>query len=320
MTSSGTYPWHKSVWDRPDNLKNLPHALMIAGARGLGKRSLATRLAERLLCMAPTATHGCGNCKGCHLFQAGTHPDLLLVEPEESKKEIVIDQIRALAEFMALRPHTAAHKVALIFTADNLNLHAANGLLKMLEEPPAGSYLLLASDQPGRLLPTIRSRCVRLDLVPPPIDQGIAWLRTQTSEPEALLRLSLGAARQAPLGALRLLEQGDGARLATLLVDLEALTTGHTDPATVAAVWKKAGSAFALDWLQGWLADALAARQIAPDPLQASLAHMDPSNLHRFLDAVTETRRLVHEPLDELLLLEDLLIRWLRLRSVRARG
>ena len=147
----------------------LPHALLIAGPRGMGKRTLALNFARALLCEAPrTDGLACGACASCGYVAAGQHPDFQLlelfeVEDDEIKPvtEIKIWRIRALTEWAFLSGHRGRAKVAVISPAEALNTEAANALLKTLEEPPPGTYLLLVAHQPGRVPPTLTSRCRR---------------------------------------------------------------------------------------------------------------------------------------------------------------
>ncbi len=146
----------------------LHHAWLITGPEGVGKATLAYRFARRLL-----AQDGDPNDKANPVFRrvaAGTHADLLTVEREWDEKrkrqrtEIVVSDARDIAGFLRLTPAEGGWRVVLVDGAEHLNRNAANALLKVLEEPPARAVLLLTCAAPGRLLPTIRSRCRRLQL------------------------------------------------------------------------------------------------------------------------------------------------------------
>jgi len=128
------FPWQRSLWQRLWQRRRdgrLPHALLFCGPAGVGKRNLAQSFAQTLLCEAG-GERACGRCKGCHLWQAGAHPDYLAVGPKEAGKPIVIDQVRELCAFLGFTRQRAAHKVALLAPAEAMNTHAANSLLKTL--------------------------------------------------------------------------------------------------------------------------------------------------------------------------------------------
>ena len=148
----------------------LHHAWLLCGVEGTGKATFAYRAARRLLGAAPDISRGLLGASPhdsvSRLVAAQAHPDLLvlerIVEGGKTKKAISVDQARQLPEFFSKSPSQARHRVAIIDAADDLNVNAANALLKILEEPPESGVLFLVTHAPGRLLPTIRSRCRRL--------------------------------------------------------------------------------------------------------------------------------------------------------------
>lgn len=154
----------------------LHHAWLLCGPQGLGKAAFAHRAARRLLGARAEPSRGplgaAPDDPVSRLISARSHPDLLvierLVEGGKSKKQIAVEQVRALPEFFGMSPAQAPWRVAIIDAADDLNPNAANALLKVLEEPPQRGLLFLVSHAPGRLLPTIRSRCRRLVFSPWP--------------------------------------------------------------------------------------------------------------------------------------------------------
>ncbi len=318
------HPWNRAQAHRlMSALDRLPHALLLAGPVGLGKNAFAWHLTRRLLCTQPAPeAEPCGICHSCRLYQAGTHPDVIQIAPEEQGKAILIDQIRALAGFLQLKPHSAPSKVAVISPAEAMNLNAANALLKMLEEPPAGSYLILVGAKLQRLPATIRSRCTRLDFPRPERQAALSWLHSQGETPtdaELLLDLADGA----PLRALELKRTDYLAQRRQLMDDIASLAGPHADPLACAVRWKTLGAARSLAWLELWVADRIKLGMAPGTPsrsnpddmgrLQAPQKQLDLKQLFDFLEAVAESRNLLGGPLDELLLLEDILIRWARL-------
>jgi DNA polymerase-3 subunit delta' len=318
------YPWHDGLWiSLTRDLARLPHALLLHGQAGLGKQIFARRLAHSLLCLEPdSALAACGRCKSCQLFAVGNHPDFQLIAPLEDSRTITVDQIRALAEFAAFRPHTAARKVVIIAPAEAMNLNAANSLLKVLEEPPAGSFLILVTSQRARLPATIRSRCTHILFSAPDRAQALAWLKSSGGDPQGR-EVLLGQASGAPLLAAEYARTGLLTQREQFLRDAAALRAGRETPLACAARWKGQG-AMALAWLYGFVADlirlTLAGDQDGltnPDQfsqLQILKNSINLNELYVFLDAVSEAKNLLTGPLDELLLLEDILIRWHHLR------
>lgn len=150
---------------------DVAHAYELSGPRSIGKRTVATRLAQTLLCTSePRIAGGCGTCLACRKVDHGTHPDVRLVtrlmdlERDPDKKFIAIEQIREMQQDLALRPLEGRWRVVIVDDAADLSEHAEVALLKTLEEPPPHAVLLLLTPTPARLLETIRSRLVPLPL------------------------------------------------------------------------------------------------------------------------------------------------------------
>lgn len=326
-TAHERYPWHDALRATlSSQFEQLPHALLLQGRPGLGKHAFAVQLAQALLCARPQAGSACGRCHGCQLFAAGTHPDLAGVGLVEDAKSIVVDQIRALGEFLALRPHTATRKVVIVSPADAMNLNAANSLLKLLEEPPLGSVLLLVTSHPARLPATVRSRCSRLLFRLPSPAVAQAWLQRQPGGAEAAGRL-LELAGGAPLLAQALAREDFPRVREKLLHDLAALARGQEQPVNCAVRWKSLGAARLVGWLHGFIADQIKLGAGAPatallNPEIVSLGPADKfkykiSELYGFIDVIHDYYRQLNSPLDELLMLESVLIRWTRLSRLQ---
>ncbi len=199
-----------------------PPGLLVTGPKGVGKGVLIRAFLQRMACTeGAEGLFGCGRCNGCRSFLGGTHPEILQVTPEVPGKEILIDSIRAVIEFLSLS-HGGPARMVFIEPAEVMNLNAANALLKTLEEPPGGAMLLLAAAQPARLPATIRSRC-RLLSVPVPERAVVeSWLRPL--EHDALSAdEALAACLDRPLEARALLD--DEAAQAAWRSDRAALDT-----------------------------------------------------------------------------------------------
>lgn len=319
-------PWLAPLWKRLNAARaadRLPHALLIAGPRGLGKRQLVEQLVRALLCTQPDpAGHACGQCADCRLVAAGSHPDLLRVGPDPDSKsgEIAIDPIRDLAERASLTPIRASRKLVTIDPADRLNAAAANALLKTLEEPAGAALLVLVAERPGRLPATIRSRCQRLRVPVPEESVALAWLAPQLGGDPARAAQRLHLAYGAPLRALTELDDAALAQRRKLLGSLAALARAERDPVGEAGAWSGIGARLSLDCLAGWLCDLLrlqasAAAPRLDDPAVAEMlgdlpARLDGAQAHRFLRRVLEARAAADSTLNPLLTLESLLIEW----------
>ena len=245
-------PWHERQWRRVERdirATRVPHALLLRGAAGGGKALFASRLAAALLCRSDNPS--CGECDSCRLCAAGSHPDRIDVAVAEDRREIVVDQMRDLIHAVGLTARFGGRKVVVVDPAEQMNRHAANTLLKTLEEPPGETVFLLVSSNPALLLATIRSRCQIIDF--PAADPGIAleWLRGRVPDPAAALALAPGA----PIRAVELSEGGLIEVRSGLERDLDALLAGG-DPMAVVARWKELGRAT----VSLWLGDILAAR------------------------------------------------------------
>jgi DNA polymerase-3 subunit delta' len=144
----------------------LPHALLFTGPSGVGKRMAARVVAMALNCLDRRSPmdNPCGKCPACRQIHGGQHPDIPLIEPQANL--LRIDQIRALLATLSMKPFSARHRVVIIADAHCMNPEAANALLKMLEEPPARTMLILTALQKLDLLPTIVSRCRHIRFKP----------------------------------------------------------------------------------------------------------------------------------------------------------
>lgn len=322
-------PWQiETAREALGHRERWPHALLIHGPRGVGKHALALNFAQGLLCESPLPDGlACGACPGCRYASAGQHPDLLRLEllefdPEEGElkvvNEIAIERVRALIEFVQLTSHRQRAKVAVIAPAERMKAPAANALLKTLEEPPAGTCLILVSEQPGRLPPTILSRCRRLPAPRPTLDAARAWLAAQGVPDPAL---ALAQAGGAPLLALSYADRALLAERAAWLAALaepDRLVTFEL-AARVEAAGKserKARLAHAIEWLVAWTTDL--ARLVAGDQarlnpdMAAALARLAPRvapvPLFRYHRLLLAQRALLAHTLAPRLVAEALLI------------
>jgi DNA polymerase III subunit delta' len=218
----------------------LPHALLLCGPAGLGKRAFAESFVGARLCRQPHEGRACGACRACRLLAAGTHPDRLRVTLEVNqktgnpRKDIVVEQIRELSARLAMASQFGGWQVAVIDPADALNFAAQNALLKTLEEPTSASLIVLVADRPWRLQATVRSRCQRVEFTLPARDEAAAWLRGRGADHVDAL---LDAAAGNPGEAWLLARDGGLQRRDAVARDLLALAGGRARARDVAADW-----------------------------------------------------------------------------------
>jgi DNA polymerase III subunit delta' len=186
----------------------LHHAYVLIGPEGVGKKAIAFSLAQAIHCSEMDGDF-CGRCSACVRVRNGNHPDVRMIEPLIGKKEISIQQVREVEKELSYRSFFGGRKIAIIDPATLMNAPAQNALLKTLEEPPPDSLLLLIAVSAGGLLPTLRSRCMRLSFGPLPADAIEGYLVEQkgksAEEAKCLAALamgSLGAALQIETGGL----------------------------------------------------------------------------------------------------------------------
>ena len=331
---------HPSTWQALQSRRaRLPHALLLAGQRGIGKFDLARAFAAALLCENPMPDgQACGQCLACGWQTQGNHPDFRLLVPDalgegeegedegkESKKkasrQITIDQVRALDEFLSVGTHRGGLRIVLVYPAEAMNRSTANALLKSLEEPLPGTLFLLVSSEPNRLLPTIRSRC---QAVPVPLTAGessVEALRTaEIADPDHWMALAGGA----PLLAMELANAGQGDWIDILVKQLAA--AGKLEVfAAAAAIDKgikdskgKLALKAVIDWMLKWSIDLSLARNRLPvryfvrqeATIAAIAASVPEIRLLHFYRRLLECRREVEQPLNAKLFLEELFLNY----------
>lgn len=290
-------PWHRAAWSALRSLHARDvHSILLYGAAGIGKKSLALDFAQSLVCESPAAGgEACGVCNGCTLALSGNHPDLRIVVPDtmaeirgpeaggdeaadaspeaddgdrgspregrdtakKPSREIRIDQIRDLAGFFGISTHRGGARVVVLAPAESLNEESANALLKMLEEPPPATRLVLVSDSLDEVLPTIRSRCVLQRVAAPDHAVALQWLREQgVDDPEERLAAAGGAPLAALGDAKRQLDDATRSRLLALLAQGAALPPGEV----AAAIPRVLPLSAAVTLFQRWGWDLLAYR------------------------------------------------------------
>jgi len=176
--------------------ERLHHAYLFVGPDGIGKRTVAIALAKAVHCSESTADF-CGSCVNCRRIVDGNHPDVRIVEPLTGKKEISIQQVREFERELNYRSFTGKRKIIIVDPVTLMNLASQNALLKTLEEPPQDSLIVLIASSAGVLLPTLRSRCLRISFAPLARSDVVHYLRTKQDmagdEVEFLAAMSMGS-------------------------------------------------------------------------------------------------------------------------------
>jgi len=324
LATLAPFPWQQINWQQllaQHSQDRLPHALLLSGHAGTGKSLFAQALAAYLLCSEPSNAKACGHCKGCRLLSAGTHPDLIRVEPEEKSRVIKVDQVRALKEFCGKTAQLNGFKVIILRPADSLNISSANALLKDLEEPQPNTVFLLVSDQPAQIVATIRSRCHQLSFLVPDVNHASQWLAERVEDAEMLPQL-LAMADNAPLMALELDENDALNHRKIIYRSLAEVQQGKSHPAAVAQSLQAYEPLELVNWIQIWVSDVIKAAQTGVTEqlknqdlggfLMKTAAQAQLNGLYLYLDCLQEQRQALlsgHNP-NKILLLESLLTSW----------
>lgn len=333
------YSWQSGLWEKLVQSKaRLPHALLLRGQEGIGKLDFSMALAHALLCQSPLANgQACGACASCNWLAQSHHPDFRLLSPElesdngddapiattsSRKTQISVSQIRELSTFLELSSHqSGGRRIVLVHPAEALNPASANALLKILEEPPTGVIFLLVSHQPQRLLPTILSRCQKIDMPVPQPEIAVAWLSEQGVKDAPR---HLAYAGGSPLLALRNAVEG----LGQMDEIYKSLSHGpRMDPFTTASLCAKHGMATAVHALQKWVYDLADLRLIGEvryhEPYRNALQPLAKSvdlnllfDLQRKLD---QARKSATHPLNSELQLENLLLQYTQIFQISNR-
>jgi len=326
-----THPWNQEIWQtltmEPERTN---HALLFCGDAGLGKKDIGFSLAHFIL----ADTHG----QSANLFDAGSHPDLHVIMPEDQireddlvgqfarryievhggkpKRTITIEQIRRLSQGLTTHPHISSHRVILIFCADTMNHNAANALLKSLEEPPANTLFVIVSDEVSKLAKTIRSRCSLVNFKAPDYQSAVAWLNMQGSIPEGEIATHLAMANNHPLQALTLYKNDYLASLKDVFTDVNGLWTRRAEVTQVAKNWQEIGGLRSVDILQKLSTDLLRCC-LSDDPqsvffpvqkkwVKSVSAKISKQRLLELIDELIYARRMLATTVDELLVLETI--------------
>jgi DNA polymerase-3 subunit delta' len=322
MINFEVYPWQQNQWNKVKDTFHtgrLAHALLLTGPDGIGIDHFAYSLSAFLLCSDKKENHACGLCKSCVLLGSQNHPDFFMIEPEEPGKQIKVDDIRGLINFIHLSSQYSSSKIVIINPAEAMNRNAANSLLKTLEEPPDGVIFLVVSSQPARLAVTIRSRCQRLNFSKATNEIGINWLKdvaqVDTNKATELFTSCEGR----PLDALKLIESKTSIHRIEVLSDLKTLTQASADTIGIAKKWNDFGTLEVFAWILEFISSMTRAKLSGVEDnsnlgrdLQHIGNHLNLFQLVNCYDKAIQQYRAVTGPfnLNRMGLLEDFIIYW----------
>ncbi|MFZ2449974.1 MAG: DNA polymerase III subunit delta' [Methylovulum miyakonense] len=323
-------PWQQQNWAQLHHYiiqQRIPQALLITGKKGYGKQQLARQFAHSLLCgHLDNDGLACGSCTSCLLFAAGTHPDFIAIQPEETGKPITVDQIRTLITRISLKPQFEKFRVVLVNPADAMNIQAANAFLKSLEEPTERTVILLISNQPAKLPATIASRCQKMAIAPVGQEQLSAWLSQQNPNiSPADLPVLLALAQNAPLLALEYANQGALQMRNSCFKAWLDIAKRQTHPVIVAESWLALPEPQLLFWLSSWVMDLIrCAYQAQPGNLfnpdlnktLHSLAQgLELKKLYGLYDLLLVSRQRLETTINKQILFEEILTYWSQLNQ-----
>jgi DNA polymerase III subunit delta' len=337
------YSWHKNLLEELRVSSGKPgQAQLWISQPGDDLVGLAIAYAQLLLCETPLPDHAaCGQCKACLWVQAGNHPDMRRLQPlaqelanqgvddeapqapaadeaggKKASDQIRIDQVRALDSFFSIGGHRGSRRVVVVDPAHRLNVEAANALLKILEEPPAGMLFLLLTDAPHLLPATVRSRCVSRSVPGPSREQLHQWLMTQyglePAQAEHIVGSSYGqvslAMHYADPAMAALYRQA--VELISRVPDTDAIKAGEQLQAIAPVLW--------VPLLVAWCEDLMAVCHGLPGkrfPSQAGrikdLARgIEPWRLAGFCQWLQREQALVRFPLNARLFTERILLQY----------
>jgi DNA polymerase-3 subunit delta' len=336
------YPWNDALWKTLQARSDGPiGAILLAGPRGVGKRSFARTLAQGILCAERQPSgEPCGQCLSCRLFTADSHPDVRLVEPvagegggeaqdlsvgtgvpSREARAITVGQVRELTDFLIVGSQLGVGKVVLIQPAERLHPSAASALLKTLEEPRPETAFILVADHPQRLPATVRGRCFRLDFAVPAPETALSWL---VSEGVDHPQIALAQAGFAPLTAAELDRGNFWSRRRTFS---ELFASPDADPEDIAARVDPGELPLVCQLLNRWCYDLVSMRfthQVRYNPdyaekLRALADNADVHELQRLMDELIAATRALEHPLNPRLVIESLAIRYTRMISRQQR-
>jgi len=307
MAQAMLYPWQTPMWqDWLDQGCYLGQAYLLSGADGIGISEFAMAMAQGILCQSE-GLDACQTCVQCHQFSHQTHPDFLSLALLGDKKEISVDQVRALNDQVYRTTHQGGYKVVLIELVEHLNRSAFNALLKTLEEPPANTVMILTSHQSQQLPATLISRCRQIRFSIPPANEVMAWLQQQLPQADTLLlKKALKLNWGLPLSAKTWVESKDFEWESAWQTDIKNLQQQRISVSQQVEKWKKWSKPevvfdYFYLWTVNYIRAAIYGKKLPYD-----------RNWLIFQKSVLQARQLWQQNVNKDLLLESVCLEWLQ--------
>jgi DNA polymerase III subunit delta' len=306
------YPWQEQVWQQFVELKQrqrLPHALLLTGVHGLGKNSFTQKMTKSVLCLSDNNNDACGVCHSCHLFEAGSHPDHIEIKPEETGKQIKIEQIRQLIGKQQLTPTVSKWKTVVISPAYAMNVNANNSLLKLLEEPPQNTLIILVTSKPEQMPITVKSRCQNIHMATPDFNQSMKWISQHSDyQKDNVTQKLLQLAKGAPLAAIEMLNAQGIEQYQQVDQDFNDILSTRVNPVMLAAKWQRFDLTQVINQLQYNVKDRIISIQMEVNNKPASRA--ENKQLWKVMDCIIETTKLLSSQnnINKTLLIESFIV------------
>jgi len=315
--------WHDGQWSsmvRCMHNDRLSHAFLLSGPAAVGKQAFAKYMANYMVCKKALEVP-CGTCKDCLLFRAETHPDVLQVYPEDKHRQIRVQQVRDIIDFLGCHANQGGYRVVIVYPAEGMNVYAANALLKPLEEPGAKTLLILVSQRIEGLLATIRSRCQQLSFPVPDRKLALDWLNDQLDNSSAVEH-ALFVARGRPLLALKYVQENVFDQWRLLMQGMIDIVQNNHSLVAISNSWKNLDIVFIIEWVMLFVTAVRRFKatgkikylhQITSDDILLRLVnHYTYENLLHYYDWLVKAYNEVvcQVPINRQLLTEALLVRW----------
>ncbi len=296
--------------------QRIPHAILLSAAKGMGKVELAKEMAHLAMCENVGDNGVCYQCGACELLKAGNHTDLTVIKAENTV--IKVSQIRQLTSDVVLTSSKNQFKVIIIEEAEKMNLSSANALLKTLEEPPAKVLIILTTHEMGRLLPTIRSRCVKITIQPTSQQLAQQWLTSQLDCKADDIDLALFLSDNSPLQAFSILQNNTIAEVRAMVKDMNDLQKKKVTLLEISKKWCNNDWYFNLNYIAVILLNYLAQKNGLQNKNNTELGFnitVDESGLLLFIRNIHQFSKRLELPLKIELQLEKLLLLWKKASS-----